>query len=98
MSVSSNSVPDEYDPITYYHWLEFENRRLKRSSDDFQQLFEDIMVHVRPGFVRVRPYGKLGDRKCDGLFYADSTFFQVYSPDELKQSKVQKKIDRERHQ
>lgn len=93
MSKSSDSVPDKYDSITYHHWLEFENRRLKRSSDDFQQLFEDIVVRAKPGFVRVRPYGNIGDRKCDGLFRTDSTFFQVYSPDELKQSKVKNKIN-----
>ncbi|MDX2243500.1 MAG: NACHT domain-containing protein [Leptolyngbyaceae cyanobacterium bins.302] len=93
MSESSKSRPDEYDPITYHHWQEFEIRRLKRSSDDFQQLFEDIMVRAKPGFIRVRPYGNIGDRKCDGLFRADSRFFQVYSPDELEQAKVQKKID-----
>jgi hypothetical protein len=94
MSESSKSRPDEYDPITSYHHLKFQNRCLKGSGDDFQQLFEDIMVRARPGeFERVRPYGKFGDRKCDGLIQAEGTIFQVYSPDELKQSKVQKKID-----
>lgn len=93
MSESSESRPNKYDPITYHHWQEFELRRLKRSSEDFQQLFEDIMVRAKPGFVRVRHYGNIGDRKCDGLFRQDSIFFQVYSPDELGQAKVQKKID-----
>jgi hypothetical protein len=93
MNGSSESRPDEYDPITYHHWQEFEIRRLKRSSDDFQQLFEDIVVRARPGFIRVRSYGNIGDRKCDGLFRDDSIFFQVYSPDELGQAKVQKKIN-----
>src|SRR5919199_3665218 len=93
MREALESKPDEYDPITYHHWQEFEIRRLKRSSEDFQQLFEDIMVRARPGFIRVRPYGNIGDRKCDGLFRDDSIFFQVYSPDELEQAKVQKKID-----
>ncbi len=91
---SSNNASSEFDPITYSHWLEFENRRLKRSSEDFQQLFEDIMVRARPGFTRIRPYGRyVGDRKCDGFLPADGTVFQVYSPDELKQAEVQKKIN-----
>lgn len=93
MNESSENRPDEYDRITYHHWQEFEIRRLKRSSDDFQQLFEDIMVRARPGFIRVRPYGNIGDRKCDGLFRDDSIFFQVYSPDQIDQAKVQKKIN-----
>jgi GTPase SAR1 family protein len=85
--------PDQYDSTTEHHWLVFENRCLKGSGEDFQQLFENIMVRAKPGFTRVRPYGNIGDRKCDGLFQDDSTFFQVYSPDELEQAKVQKKID-----
>ncbi len=93
MSESSKSKSDEYDPITYHHWQEFELRRLKGAGDDFQQLFEEIIVRDRPGFIRVRPYGNIGDRKCDGLFRDDAIFFQVYSPDELEQAKVQKKID-----
>lgn len=94
MGESSRSKPNEYDPNTDYHHLKFENRCLRGSGDDFQKLFEDIMVRARPGeFERVRPYGRFGDRKCDGLIESEGTIFQVYSPDELKQSKVQKKID-----
>jgi hypothetical protein len=29
-----------------YHWQQFELRRLKGSSEDFQRLFEDIMVRA----------------------------------------------------
>lgn len=90
MHLSSNFSGD---PVTQYHWLEFENRRLKISGNEFQRLFEDIMVRAKPGFIRIRPYGPLGDRKCDGLFQADSTIYQVYSPDELKQADLQKKIN-----
>jgi energy-coupling factor transporter ATP-binding protein EcfA2 len=93
MDESSESRSSQYDPTMDYHWQQFELRRLKGSSEDFQQLFEDIMVRARPGFTRVRPYGKDGDRKCDGLFQQDGIFFQVYSPDELKQAQVCKKIN-----
>lgn len=94
MSESSKSKSDEHDSITHYHHLKFENRCLRASGDDFQNLFEAIMVRARPGkFERVRPYGKYGDRKCDGLIESEGTIFQVYSPDELKQAEVQKKID-----
>lgn len=51
------------------------------------------MVLAKLGFERIRPYGKFGDRKCDGLIESEGIVFQVYSPDELKQSEVQKKID-----
>jgi len=94
MSESSKIRLDEYDPVIDYHHLRFENRCLRASGDDFQNLFEAIMVRARPGeFERVRPYGKYGDRKCDGLIESEGIIFQVYSPDELKQAEVQRKID-----
>jgi tetratricopeptide (TPR) repeat protein len=94
MSEPSRSKPDEYDSTTDYHYLKFENRCLRGSGDDFQKVFEEIMVRARPGeFERVRPYGRFGDRKCDGLIESEGIVFQVYSPDELKQAEVQKKID-----
>jgi len=94
MSESSKSRSDQYDPVTDYHHLKFENRCLRGNGDDFQEIFEEIMVRARPGeFERVRPYGRFGDRKCDGLIESEGIIFQVYSPDELKQAEVQKKID-----
>src|SRR5258707_10962348 len=43
--------------------------------------------------MQIRPYGNIGDRKCDGLFAAEGTVFQVYSPDEYKLAEVKRKID-----
>jgi len=87
------TVPSGYDPITLNHWLWYKYKCHEGSAEDFQRLFENIIKRVKPEFMQIRPYGNLGDRKCDGLLYADSTIFQVYSPDELKQSEVKKKID-----
>ena len=84
---------EEFNLTTFVQGLQFENRCLKGPGDDFQQLFEDIMVRTRPEFMQIRPYGNIGDRKCDGLLYGDGTIFQVYSPDELKQSQLKKKIN-----
>ena len=88
-------VPTGYDPITLNHWLWFKYQCHECSPSDFQRLFENIIKRARPEFIQIRPYGNIGDRKCDGLFFADgqSTVFQVYSPDELKQAEVITKID-----
>ncbi len=59
---------------------------------EFQRLFEAVAGRVRSDFMKVRPYGSLGDRKCDGLFWGDGTVFQVYSPDALRQAAVVAKI------
>jgi hypothetical protein len=85
-------VPGGYDPITLNHWLWYKYQCHERSPSDFQRLFEDIIKRSRPEFMQIKPYGKLGDRKCDGLFHAEGTVFQVYSPDDLKQAALQKKI------
>ena len=86
-------IPTGYDPITLNHWLWFKYQCHESSPTDFQRLFENIIKRAEPEFMQIRPYGRIGDRKCDGLFITDSTVFQVYSPDELKQSEVLRKID-----
>ena len=94
MSKSSKSGSDEYDPIADYHHLKFENRCLKANGSEFQRLFEEIMKLARPEeFQSIRPYGDIGDRKCDGLIESEGTIFQVYSPDKLTQANLRKKIN-----
>jgi hypothetical protein len=87
------AIPRGYDPVTLNHWLWFKYRCHEGSPTDFQKLFEDIIKRAKPEFMQIRPYGNIGDRKCDGLFRADGTVFQVYSPDELKMQEVIDKID-----
>lgn len=90
---ASGVVPSGYDPVTLVHWLWWKLRCHEGSPDDFQKLFENVIKRAKPEFMQIRPYGKIGDRKCDGLFFQDGVVFQVYSPDELKQSEVQAKIE-----
>jgi len=85
-------IPTGYDPITLNHWLWFKYQCHECSSADFQRLFENVIKRARPEFIQIKPYGNIGDRKCDGLFHAEGTVFQVYSPDELKQAELKKKI------
>lgn len=85
-------IPSDYDPITLNHWLWFKYQCHECSPAEFQRLFENIIKRARPEFIQIKPYGNIGDRKCDGLFHADCTVFQVYSPDELKQTELKKKI------
>ena len=90
---SLDNASDGFDPTTYIQSLQFKLRCYEASGEDFQRLFEDIIKRVRPEFMQIRPYGNIGDRKCDGLLYADGTIFQVYSPDALKQAQLKKKIN-----
>ncbi|MBY8853850.1 hypothetical protein K7G98_38730, partial [Saccharothrix sp. MB29] len=43
-------------------------------------------------FVRVRPAGKDGDRKCDGYQQSTHTVFQVYAPSRIDLAKWVSKI------
>jgi len=91
--VTTIAVPTAYDPVTLVHWLWWKLRCHEGSAEDFQKLFENVVKRAQPEFMQIRPYGNIGDRKCDGLFFEDGVVFQVYSPDELKQSEVQTKIE-----
>jgi hypothetical protein len=91
--MTSPTIPGGYDPVTLVHWLWWKLRCHEGSPEDFQKLFENVIKRAQPEFMQIRPYGNIGDRKCDGLFFEEGVVFQVYSPDELKQSEVQAKIE-----
>ena len=91
--MTTPTAPNGYDPITLVHWLWWKLRCHEGSAEDFQKLFENVIKRAHPEFMQIRPYGNIGDRKCDGLFFEDGVVFQVYSPDELKQAEVQAKIE-----
>ena len=87
------AVPSGLDAITLYQWLWFKYRCHECTPTEFQRLFEEVMKRYKPEFMQIRPYGNIGDRKMDGLLRADSAVFQVYSPDDLTQAEVIKKIN-----
>lgn len=87
------NVPEQYDPVTLVHWLWWKLLCHEASGEEFQKLFENVISRAKPEFVRIRPYGNIGDRKCDGLYFEKGVVFQVYSPDELKQAEVLAKIE-----
>src|SRR5260370_40428288 len=93
LAVAMVNVPGGYDPFTLNHWLWWKLRCHEATPTEFQALFENVMKRVDPAFMQIRPYGNIGDRKCDGLYVHEGLVFQVYSPDELKQAQVMAKIE-----
>lgn len=64
---------------------EFEFMILKKRGDEFQDFFSTIMSLTHGGdFVRMRPWGRDGDRKNDGYIISTRELFQVYAPNELE--------------
>jgi hypothetical protein len=72
-----------YDPFTasqrYYWRIALELKLRKSNSDEFQNFFSNVMsLLYGDDFVRVRPYGALGDKGCDGYLQSSGELFQCY--------------------
>lgn len=77
-----------------FYELKFETTFLKKKGNEFQDFFSTIMEKVHPAdFIRVRPWGNVGDRKNDGYIKSERTLFQVYAPNEMKTAAAVSKID-----
>lgn len=80
----------------HFYRLHFRIAFLERKGTAFEELFSRIMAHAHPGdFEPVRPYGKLGDLKCDGYRVSDSTVFQCYGPSTPTVDKLLAKMRRD---
>ena len=67
---------------------------LTKKGAEFQTLFEDVMLEAWPGdFQKIKPYGPLGDLKCDGYLRSRKCVFQVYAPEHMKENTTIKKIN-----
>ncbi|AMR26838.1 hypothetical protein A0257_06760 [Hymenobacter psoromatis] len=77
---------------TWYE-REFELAVRKKRGEEFQDFFATIMTLAYQGdFVRVRPWGREGDRKNDGYLISTKELFQVYAPTELEVAVTIRKI------
>lgn len=81
--------------MTRAHYeMSFELQFMKKDGNAFQDFFSEIMEKVYPGdFIRVRPWGNVGDRKNDGYLRSSRTLFQLYAPNDLKPAAAIAKID-----
>lgn len=82
----NSDISKGYDPVLLFHWLWWRVRCLEAGGEAFEALFTKVVERAADDFVPVRPYGNIGDRKCDGLLWGDGVIYQVYSPDEIKQA------------
>jgi hypothetical protein len=64
--------------------------RLRQSHGDaFQQFFSVVMGHLHGSdFIRVRAYGKLGDKGCDGYLQSTGQLYQCYGASNGETNKV----------
>lgn len=85
----AQAAADPFTATQRYYWrIALELRLRKANSDAFQDFFSTVMGLLHgDDFVRVRPYGALGDKGCDGYLQSDGQLFQCYGAlaGELKQ-------------
>ncbi len=90
MPLGQEGAPaDAFTAIQRYYWrIALELKLRKSNSDAFQDFFSTVMGLLHgDDFVRVRPYGGLGDKGCDGYLQSNGQLFQCYGAlaGELKQ-------------
>jgi hypothetical protein len=63
-----------------YWWRIVLELKLRKSiGDAFQEFFSAMMAKLHSDdFVRVRPFGSLGDKGCDGYLQSCGQVFQCY--------------------
>lgn len=82
------------DLKTAYYEMTFKLRYVESTGESFQDLFSTIMEMRYPSdFVRVRPWGNVGDRKNDGYLRSKRKLFQCFAPREMKIARCLKKIN-----
>jgi hypothetical protein len=80
-------IMDSLAQMHYEMVFELEFRRKK--GDEFQKFFGRIMNMKYPGdFVQTKPWGRLGDQKCDGYLPSLKRFYQCYGPDRFPRKGV----------
>ena len=86
----------DYAMVTHfrqYYEQAFNLAFLSKRGTQFEDWFAEIMELRYPDdFVRVRPWGRFGDRKNDGYLRSERTMFQVYAPNELKDRETLSKL------
>lgn len=85
-------------PEQHYWWrIALELKLRKCSGDAFQDFFSTIMSAAHGSdFVRVRPFGSIGDKGCDGYLQSTGKVFACYGAINSAGDKVQyliKKMD-----
>jgi len=77
-----------------FYEMKFRLDYVEKRGEAFQDWFGSIMEKCHPAdFLRIRPWGNIGDRKNDGYLRSERTLFQVYAPNEMTAAAALMKID-----
>lgn len=78
----------------WFYGNQLEKKYLRLTGEAFEDFFCDVMQKkYKADFSRVRAYGNVGDKKCDGYLASQKTVHQCYAPRQTKSAAMSKKID-----
>lgn len=72
----------------YFARIIFKNKLLGYNGQKFEDLFVDIMSKANIEFQAVKAYGNIGDKKNDGFIRSTGTYYQVFAPENIGNSKT----------
>ena len=76
-----------------WYELKFSHEFRSKFGAEFQDFFASIMECGYPSdFQKVKPYGRRGDKKCDGYHQSFKRIYQVYAPDKMMVGETNSKI------
>lgn len=82
-------------PLNAFQKVLLEAKLRRCSSDAFQAFFSEVMSEVHGSdFIKVRAYGSLGDRGCDGYLLDSGKLYQCYGALNGNDRKVKTLIDK----
>jgi hypothetical protein len=61
---------------------------LKADGQAYEDLFTNVQKLKNSSFKKIKPYGRYGDRKNDGFIVDSGTYFQVFAPENIKNSRT----------
>jgi len=64
----------------------FQNKIFKTEGQAFEDLFTTIMSHSEKDFQQIKPWGRIGDKHCDGYIENKGIYYQVYAPEDIRKS------------
>lgn len=87
----------EEECVREWYELKFSLEFRSKFGAEFQDFFSSIMERGYPSdFQKVKPYGKHGDRKCDGYHQSLQRVYQVYAPEKMNVTETNTKITNDR--
>lgn len=64
----------------------FQNKIYKSDGQAYEDLFTEVMIFLHNDFRRIKAWGNIGDRKNDGYIDNKGIYFQVYAPEDIRNS------------